>query len=176
LIRIFNFDFHVSFTPEPFARKEVFYNFTIHDDVGNSEREGVSVFYKDPTGSVFHTYSTYERGIDMVNTAYHYLDLVPKGRDEAGLDFAQVWVRITISTTSTRGAGHSLQGPSALAARTIRPFPQPVGYALGQDLARGQRVKALAGIVDPGFHVRTCRNANIPRNRRVTLLDVGGNV
>jgi predicted dithiol-disulfide oxidoreductase (DUF899 family) len=89
----FNFDFHVSFTPEQLARKEVFYNFKIHDDVGSSEREGVSVFYKDPTGSVFHTYSTYERGIDMVNTAYHYLDLVPKGRDEAGLDFTEAWVR-----------------------------------------------------------------------------------
>jgi len=89
----FNFDFHVSFTPEQLARKEVFYNFKIHDDVGSSEREGVSVFYKDPTGSVFHTYATYERGIDMLNTAYHYLDLVPKGRDEAGLDFTQAWVR-----------------------------------------------------------------------------------
>ena len=53
---------------------------------------------------------------------------------------------------------------------------QSVAYALGQDLARGQRVKALARIVDPGFHVSTCRNANIPRNRRITLLDVGGNV
>ena len=71
----------------------MFYNFKIRDDVGSSEREGVSVFYKDPTGRVFHTYSTYERGIDMLNTAYHYLDLVPKGRDEAGLDFAQAWVR-----------------------------------------------------------------------------------
>ena len=58
----------------------MFYNFKVHDDVGSSEREGVSVFYKDPTGSVFHTYSTYGRGIDMVNTAYHYLDFVPKGR------------------------------------------------------------------------------------------------
>jgi len=89
----FNFDFHVSFTPEQLARKEVFYNFKIRDDVGSSEREGVSVFYKDPTGRVFHTYSTYERGIDMLNTVYHYLDLVPKGRDEAGLDFTQAWVR-----------------------------------------------------------------------------------
>jgi len=71
----------------------VFYNFKIRDDVGSSEREGVSVFYKDPTGRVFHTYSTYERGIDMLNTVYHYLDLVPKGRDEAGLDFTQAWVR-----------------------------------------------------------------------------------
>jgi predicted dithiol-disulfide oxidoreductase (DUF899 family) len=55
------------------------------------EREGASVFYKDPEGRVFHTYSTYARGIDMLNTAYHYIDLVPKGRDEG--DRNQFWVR-----------------------------------------------------------------------------------
>lgn len=89
----FNFDYYVSFTPEELARKGVFYNFAIHDDVGSSEREGVSVFYKDAKGSVFHTYSAYARGIDMLNTAYHYLDLAPKGRDEAKLEFTQEWVR-----------------------------------------------------------------------------------
>jgi predicted dithiol-disulfide oxidoreductase (DUF899 family) len=89
----FNFDYHVSFAPEERAKKEVVYNFTTNDDIESSEREGVSIFYKDATGSVFHTYSTYARGIDMLNTAYHYLDLVPKGRDEAGLEFTQAWVR-----------------------------------------------------------------------------------
>jgi predicted dithiol-disulfide oxidoreductase (DUF899 family) len=79
----FNFDYHVSFTPEELARKEANYNFNMQDPL-SSEREGVSVFYKDPTGRVFHTYSAYARGIDMLNVAYHYLDLVPKGRDEAG--------------------------------------------------------------------------------------------
>jgi predicted dithiol-disulfide oxidoreductase (DUF899 family) len=79
----FNFDYHVSFTPEELTKKAAFYNFTVQDP-DSSEREGVSVFYKDSTGHVFHTYSTYARGIDMVNLAYHYLDLVPKGRDEAG--------------------------------------------------------------------------------------------
>ena len=79
----FNFDYHVSFTPEELTKKAAFYNFIIQDP-DSSEREGVSVFYKDSTGHVFHTYSTYARGIDMVNLAYHYLDLVPKGRDEAG--------------------------------------------------------------------------------------------
>ena len=53
----------------------------------------VSVFYKDPAGSVFHTYSVYARGIDMLNVAYHYLDLVPKRRGEAGQDNPQFWVR-----------------------------------------------------------------------------------
>ena len=88
----FNFDYHVSFTPEAMAKNAVFYNYTIQEP-GDSEREGVSVFYKDPTGRVFHTYSAYARGIDMLNTAYHYLDLAPKGRDEAGHDFTQFWVR-----------------------------------------------------------------------------------
>ena len=77
----FNFDYHVSFMPEEGAKKEAFYNYTLQDP-DSSDREGVSVFYKDTTGRVFHTYSAYARGIDMVNVAYHYLDLVPKGRDE----------------------------------------------------------------------------------------------
>ena len=88
----FNFDYHVSFTPEEMAKEEVFYNYT-RQDPHVSEREGVSVFYKDPAGRMFHTYSAYARGIDMVNVAYHYLDLTPKGRDEAGHDFPQFWVR-----------------------------------------------------------------------------------
>ena len=86
----FNFDYHVSFTPEELAKKEAFYNYAVQDP-GISEREGVSVFCKDATGSVFHTYSTYARGIDMLNVDYHYLDLVPKGRDEAGR--GPYWVR-----------------------------------------------------------------------------------
>jgi len=77
----FNFDYHVSFTPEEEAKKKAFFNYKIQDP-DSSDREGASVFFKDAKGNVFHTYSTYERGIDMVNTAYHYLDLVPKGRDE----------------------------------------------------------------------------------------------
>ncbi len=51
------------------------------------------MFYRDESGAVFHTYSCYARGIDLLNTAYNYLDLVPKGRDEDGLDFTQAWVR-----------------------------------------------------------------------------------
>ncbi|HSB56197.1 MAG TPA: thioredoxin family protein [Nitrosopumilaceae archaeon] len=86
----FNFDYQMSFTEEEIEKKKAFYNFTIQDP-DNSEREGVSVFYKDKKGNVFHTYSAYARGIDMMNTAYHYLDLVPKGRDEGGN--GQFWVR-----------------------------------------------------------------------------------
>jgi predicted dithiol-disulfide oxidoreductase (DUF899 family) len=72
------------------AQKKALYNFTMQDP-GASEREGVSVFYKDPAGSVFHTYSTYARGIDMLNVDYQYLDLVSKGRDEGGR--GPFWVR-----------------------------------------------------------------------------------
>ncbi|HZR29770.1 MAG TPA: thioredoxin family protein [Terriglobales bacterium] len=86
----FNFDYYVSFTPEQLAKKEAFYNYTKQDS-GSPEREGASVFYKDPSGNVFHTYSTYARGIDILNVDYHYLDLVPKGRDEGGR--GPFWVR-----------------------------------------------------------------------------------
>jgi predicted dithiol-disulfide oxidoreductase (DUF899 family) len=88
----FNFDYHVSFTKEELSKKEAFYNY-ITKDTHSPEKEGVSVFFKDHTGHVFHTYSTYERGIDMLNVTYNYLDLVPKGRDEDGHAFRQFWVR-----------------------------------------------------------------------------------
>ncbi len=87
----FNFDYHVSFTREELAKKEAFYNY-IKQDTGVSDKEGVSVFYKNPSGQIFHTYSTFERGIDTFNVAYHYLDIVPKGRDEDH-EFRQYWVR-----------------------------------------------------------------------------------
>jgi len=86
----FNLDYHVSFTPEELAKKKALYNFTLQNP-DSPQREGVSVFYKDPTGRVFHTYSTYARGIDMFMVDYHYLDLVPKGRDEGKR--GPFWVR-----------------------------------------------------------------------------------
>jgi predicted dithiol-disulfide oxidoreductase (DUF899 family) len=58
---------------------------------GFTDREGMSVFFKDPDGAVSHTYSAYARGIDMFNTAYYYLDTVPHGRDETAGN--QHWVR-----------------------------------------------------------------------------------
>lgn len=88
----FNFDYHVSFTQKELAKKEAFYNY-IPQDTQSPEKEGVSVFFKDHAGRVFHTYSTFARGIDMLNVAYHYLDIAPKGRDEAGHAFRQFWVR-----------------------------------------------------------------------------------
>ena len=88
----FNFDYHVSFTREELTKKEVFYNYILQD-TGISDKEGISVFYKNPSGQIFHTYSTFERGIDAFNVAYDYLDIVPKGRDEEGYAFPQYWVR-----------------------------------------------------------------------------------
>ena len=88
----FNYDYHASFTPEDIRQGTAFFNYQ-KTNPGREDREGVSVFYKDQSGAIFHTYSSYARGIDMLNTAYHYLDLVPKGRDEDRLEFTQAWVR-----------------------------------------------------------------------------------
>jgi predicted dithiol-disulfide oxidoreductase (DUF899 family) len=86
----FNLDFHVSFTPEELAKKEAFFNYELQDP-GPADREGHSVFWKDHHGAVFHTYSCYARGNDRLNIHYHYLDMVPKGRDENGR--GPYWVR-----------------------------------------------------------------------------------
>jgi predicted dithiol-disulfide oxidoreductase (DUF899 family) len=88
----FNYDYQASFTPEQIKSGTVFYNYA-KVDMDMADREGVSVFYKDGSNTVFHTYSSYARGIDMLNGAYHFLDLVPKGRDEDRLEFTQEWVR-----------------------------------------------------------------------------------
>ncbi len=89
----FNYDYHVSYTPDEVAKGEGDYNYRITHTRGGSEMPGISVFHKDADGNIFHTYSTYERGLDMLNGAYHILDLLPKGRDEKGLKFTQEWVR-----------------------------------------------------------------------------------
>jgi predicted dithiol-disulfide oxidoreductase (DUF899 family) len=88
----FNHDYGVSFTPEQLAQGEIIYNYRSVES-SMSERPGISVFYKDPARTIFHTYSCYARGLDMLNVAYHYLDLTPKGRDEEGLPFPMAWVR-----------------------------------------------------------------------------------
>lgn len=86
----FNFDYEVSFRPEDHAAGKTSYNYA--PAAGTfQEREGISVFYKDESGAVLHTYSCFARGVDMMNTAYQYLDLVPKGRDEAA--GAMAWLK-----------------------------------------------------------------------------------
>lgn len=86
----FNFDYRVSFTEAEMKKGEVLYNYSMQQP-HHSEREGVSVFYRDESGAIFHTYSAYARGIDLLNTAYNYLDIVPKGRDE---EHGQSWVKL----------------------------------------------------------------------------------
>lgn len=88
----FNYDFQASFKPEDVQNGTAFYNFGTNDP-GQEDREGASAFYKDETGAIFHTYSTYARGIDLLNSAYNFLDLAPKGRDEDVLEWTQAWVR-----------------------------------------------------------------------------------
>ena len=88
----FNFDFHASFKPEEITRGNAFFNYS-WTNPGPPEREGLSVFRKDEGGALFHTYSTYARGIDLLNGTYNLLDLVPRGRDEDGLKSPQAWVQ-----------------------------------------------------------------------------------
>ena len=76
----FNFDYRVSFTDEEVKAEKAHYNYR-PNPVSLTEGPGIRVFLKDG-GQIYHTYSTYARGLDMLNVAYHYTDLVPKGRDE----------------------------------------------------------------------------------------------
>jgi predicted dithiol-disulfide oxidoreductase (DUF899 family) len=87
----FNSDYRVSFTPDELKGRTVDYNYGMSPWSTLSEAPGVSVFLKED-GQIYHTYSTYARGLDMLNVTYHYMDLVPKGRDEgdAGME---AWVR-----------------------------------------------------------------------------------
>jgi predicted dithiol-disulfide oxidoreductase (DUF899 family) len=89
----FNFDYHVSFTPEQMAEGRAEYNYQVSSDIVSrmSEAPGISVFVKEGD-EIYHTYSTYTRGLDMLNLAYHYMDLVPKGRDEGPGGLGE-WVR-----------------------------------------------------------------------------------
>jgi predicted dithiol-disulfide oxidoreductase (DUF899 family) len=88
----FNFDYHVSATPEEKASGKAMYNY-VETTFPSEERPGASVFYKNNKGEIFHTYSSYGRGLDMLIGTYHLLDLAPKGRDEEGLPWSMAWVR-----------------------------------------------------------------------------------
>jgi predicted dithiol-disulfide oxidoreductase (DUF899 family) len=89
----FNYDFGVSFTPEEVAKGKINYNYGKWPLVGE-EWPGVSVFYKDDAGTVFHTYSTYGRGVEVMMGAYRMLDLTPEGRGERGdTRYKMDWVR-----------------------------------------------------------------------------------
>jgi predicted dithiol-disulfide oxidoreductase (DUF899 family) len=89
----FSFDYGVSFTAAELAKGDVTYNYG-RTTTKMPDRHGVSVFCKEPTGTVFHTYSCYARGVDALNAAYQYLDLVPKGRAEDELPYPMSWVKL----------------------------------------------------------------------------------
>ena len=88
----FNRDYHVTFASEDLAGGAVWYNYAA-TAFPMTEGPGISVFCKDGSGDVFHTYSSYARGLDMFIGAYHLLDIVPKGRDEEALAFSMEWIR-----------------------------------------------------------------------------------
>ena len=88
----FNQDFNVSFTPEEIEKGEMYYNYHVTKFPAD-EAPGASVFYRNDSGDIFHTYSCYGRGLDILNGAYNYLDLVPKGRDENDLPYTMAWLK-----------------------------------------------------------------------------------
>lgn len=88
----FNRDHGVTFSPEEQARGEVYYNYGLRQ-FPHQEAPGISVFCKDDAGNVFHTYSTYGRGVELMMGAYDLIDLTPSGRDEDRLEYPMAWVR-----------------------------------------------------------------------------------
>ncbi len=91
----FNYDYGVSFTPEAATDGSASYNYRPHTK-GQTDLPGVSAFIRSGA-EIYHTYSTYARGLDMLNGAYHILDIAPRGRDEQGLPFPMAWVRHRIA-------------------------------------------------------------------------------
>lgn len=89
----FNRDFRVSFTQAEVDAGRLHYNYRDDARFPTTEAPGISVFARGEGGELFHTYSCYARGLDMLNGAYHYMDLTPKGRDEAGLGYSMAWLR-----------------------------------------------------------------------------------
>jgi predicted dithiol-disulfide oxidoreductase (DUF899 family) len=112
----FNYDFGVSFTPEEVAKGALNYNYGTWPHA-YEEWPGVSVFFKDEAGEVFHTYSTYGRGVEVMMATYNMLDLTPKGRDERNVEYKMEWVRHhdryestpTAKAAPTTGSVESLQ-------------------------------------------------------------------
>ena len=111
----FNRDYHVSFTPEEMAKKEMYYNFK-NQFFPSDEGPGLSVFYKNEKGEVFHTYSTYGRGGEPMMGVYHYLDVTPRGRHEEGLSFPMAWRRHHDRYEQDYYADGSAAAPKAMSA------------------------------------------------------------
>lgn len=114
----FNYDFGVSFTPDELASGQVDYNYRMQSFPAE-EAPGVSVFYRDDAGDVFHTYSTYGRGVEVMMGAYQLMDLAPRGRSERDVPHKMEWVRHhdryepVQATQSTAAAGSCCSGAHA---------------------------------------------------------------
>ena len=99
----FNHDYAVSFRPDEIKSGAKIYNFGT-SGFGVEEAPGISVFYRGDAGEIFHTYSCFARGLDMMNAAYHYLDLTPLGRHEEGLPYPMDWLRLRDQYEPAAGA------------------------------------------------------------------------
>ena len=88
----FNKEYRVTFTEDEIEKNNAYYNYQ-KTTFPSTEAPGLSIFFKDNDGMIYHTYSTYARGLDIFINTYNYLDLVPKGRDEDKLSFTMEWVR-----------------------------------------------------------------------------------
>lgn len=89
----FNWDYHVSFTADDADKGEIDYNYSKTTAFVGTELPGISVFFKNTAGEIFHTYSSFARGLDTFLGVYRLLDIVPKGRDEEGLTYGMEWLR-----------------------------------------------------------------------------------
>ena len=101
----FNYDFHASFTPDQIRSGRARFNYAkVPAELADmSDREGASTFYREAGGRIYHTYSTFARGIDLLNTTYNFLDLTAKGRDEDP-EASQDWVRYHDQYPATKKA------------------------------------------------------------------------
>lgn len=118
----FNRDYHVSFTKAELASGKVYYNYGMQS-FGAEEAPGLSVFYKNAAGEIFHTYSTFGRGLDILVGAYNFMDMAPKGRDEEGLAHTMAWVRHhdRYDNNYSVDAAAPYAPPKTVAAATAQP-------------------------------------------------------
>jgi predicted dithiol-disulfide oxidoreductase (DUF899 family) len=111
----FNYDYHVSFTEDDLAKGKVYYNYEM-TEASIGELPGISVFFKDADGTVFHTYSSYARGGDLLIGAYNYFDLTPKGRNETTI---MDWMRRHDEYDAAASQSCCSSGPGASAVRNV---------------------------------------------------------
>ena len=107
------------------ADGKVYYNYEM-GDLESDEMPGVSVFIKDASGAIFHSYSAYARGLDILVGAYNFLDLVPKGRDEAELPWSMAWVRRHDEYDDTQTSASSCRSEHTSAAESRSEEPMQI--------------------------------------------------